>query len=149
MTNNSNVIHINNNLHAMTPLYNETTELLHMAHDYFAYHGKKEQNELDEKSHLLFSSEMTRITVRLSSVMAWLLARKAVLHGEISMEEATSDTYRLGNQDVCLIDVEEARSVLPPFMVMLLDRSLAIYKRIDRLDNVQNQHSQSFAMPIE
>jgi len=114
-------------------IYNETLTLLASAHEYFSARAEPEQRAHDERERIMYASEMSRITVRLSSVMAWLMARKAVLAGKIGGEEARA-RYPLECRDVCLGQNIEAESLLPEEMTDLLDRSLELYLRVARLE---------------
>jgi regulator of CtrA degradation len=114
-------------------IYNETLKVLVDAHDYFHHHGEREQAQMDERERIMFTSEMSRITIRLSCVMAWLMARKAIFDGRITNEEAKQN-YRLDCRDVCMNQHIEAESMLPGQMTELLDKSLELYQRVARLD---------------
>ncbi len=118
----------------MPRIYNETLKLLLQAHDYFHRYGADEQKQLAENMRTLFACEMSRITMRLSCVMAWLMVQKAVLVGRISREDAAKD-YRLDCRDICLHRNEEATENLPAFMNHLLAGSYDLYRRVSVLDD--------------
>ncbi len=115
-------------------IYEETLFLLAEAHDYFYQYGEEDQQQMDARVRSLYASEMSRITVRLSCVMAWLLARKAVFLGKLTQEEATAH-YRLDCRDISLGQNIEAESLLPDSMTELLDKSFELYQRVARLDD--------------
>ncbi|KZD03360.1 DUF1465 family protein [Oceanibaculum pacificum] len=79
------------------------------------------------------SYEALRVTSRLTHAMAWVMVQKAVGSGEMTVQEARDERHRLGGQQVCLHEPEEDLD-LPPHLDSLLSRSLAIYRRIERLD---------------
>ena len=54
-----------------------------------------------------------RITTRLTQIMAWLLAQKAVHAGELTARQMASEEYRLDGQSVCLDDDERHHAGLP------------------------------------
>jgi regulator of CtrA degradation len=114
-------------------IYNETLLLLAQAHDYFYQFGEAEQSRLNERERILYASELSRITIRLSCVMAWLMGRKAIFMGKITPEEA-NEHYRLDCRDVGLNQHAEAESVLPQPMLELLGRSFELFQRVARLD---------------
>jgi regulator of CtrA degradation len=76
---------------------------------------------------------MSRITLRLSSIMAWLMVQRAVFTGKIMAEDAASQ-YGLDFKEVCLVDNRMLHGVLPSYVCYLLDRSLELYERVYRLD---------------
>lgn len=127
------------NVQLLTGMHEEVTELLITAHEYFNNYGRSDSKALKGQSSLWFSSEMTRITMRLSSIMAWLLVRKAVLNEELTEEEARHEEFRLANREVCLARNPRAANQLPGFLTMLSDKSLALYQRVDRLDRMLDQ----------
>jgi hypothetical protein len=116
-------------------IYNETLMLLARTHDYFHRHAGQEQADMDNRERTMFTSEMSRITIRLSSVMAWLMARRAAFEGKITPQEA-SEHYRLDCRDICMNQHIEAESLLPERMTELLDMSFELYQRVARLDEL-------------
>ncbi len=115
-------------------IYAETMELLVHAHDYFHSHGADDQERLDPRLRSLYCSEMSRITMRLSCIMAWLLARRALSAEENSVAMEIGN-YRLDCREMCLHQNIEAESCMPPFMNHLLTRSYDLYERVARLDD--------------
>lgn len=120
----------------MPSLYNETLRLLAEAHDYFHFQGHHDQMNLTQRERTMFTSEMSRITIRLSCIMAWLMARKAVFSGKLSEKDAIAN-FRLDCREVCLNQHIEAETMLPPAMTALLDETFELYQRIARLDDEQ------------
>jgi regulator of CtrA degradation len=116
----------------MTGVFNETMQLLAEAHEYFHMFGKDDQERIEENLRTLYSCEMSRITLRLSSVMAWLMVQRAVFSGKIPSEEA--GRYGLDFQDICRVDNRVLHGVLPSYVCFLLDRTLELYERVLRLD---------------
>lgn len=122
------------NLFFQPRIYNETLNLLLEAHQYFDLHGQEDQINLTDKERTLYCCEMSRITMRLSCVMAWLMTRKAVLAGKISSEEAIAK-YRLDCREVCLYQNSAAEPFLPKFVNGMLSRTYSLYQRVARLDD--------------
>ncbi len=116
-------------------LYGETVELLHLAEDYFSEHGATDQEHASPVERMVYSAEMSRVTLRLSAVMTWLLARRAEHAGKISREEA-AQRFRLAFHDACMRELPEMHHVLPVGMCDLLERSLELYQRTARLDEM-------------
>jgi regulator of CtrA degradation len=82
------------------------------------------------------SCETMRMTSRLTQAMAWLMVQKAVHHGELTSAEASEERYRLGGHEVCLAERHSASLDMPPELRRLMDRSLSVYRRIERLDRM-------------
>lgn len=116
-------------------VFNETLSLLFDAHHYFQSRGIEDQATIPESLKMAYSNEMTRVTMRLTSVMAWLMVRRAVYAGRIE-EDKASDCYRLDGADVCLNHMPEILSNMPYYLGYLSERSLQLYERIHRLDGM-------------
>jgi regulator of CtrA degradation len=123
-----------NQLLFLPGVFNETLGLLFDAHQYFQERGVEEQTKIAPENQTLFANEMSRVTLRLTSVMAWLMVRRAVYCGRIE-EELAADSYRLDARDVCLEEAIGITRALPSYLVYLLDRSLSLYERVMRLDD--------------
>ncbi len=123
----------NESIFFLAGIFNETLALLLETHEYFNRYGRINQRKISEHNRMLYSREMSRITIRLSSVMAWLMAQKAVASGQISQQVAT-ENYRLDCKETCLEQTEEAKYILPDSMNQLLSESYRIYSRVNRLD---------------
>jgi len=119
-------------------IYNETLLLLAEAHDYFYRQAQQEQAEMDNRQRTMYASEMSRVTIRLSSEMAWLMARKAVFAGKITADEANAH-HRLDCRDICMNQYIEAESLLPERMTELLDKTFELYQRVARLDALSDR----------
>jgi regulator of CtrA degradation len=117
----------------MSSVFDETMQLLSEAHEYFHTFGKEDQERIEENLRTLYSCEMSRITLRLSSVMAWLMVQRAIFSGKIPPEERAR--YGLDFQDICRVDNRVLHGVLPSYVCFLLDRTLELYERVLRLDN--------------
>jgi regulator of CtrA degradation len=117
----------------MPNVFNETMQLLADAHEYFAQFGEEDQKRLEEHLRSIYSCEMSRITLRLSSIMTWIMAQRAVFAGKIHVEEA-AEHYSLDFQDACLVDNRALHGIMPSYVCFLLDRSLELYERVCRLD---------------
>ena len=117
----------------MPSIFNETMQLLTDAHEYFYLFGDDDQTRISADLKTLYSCEMSRITLRLSSIMAWIMVQRAVFSHKIAAEEAAS-RYGLDFKEVCMVDNRMLHGVLPSYVCYLLDRSLELYERVHRLD---------------
>ncbi len=130
------------NIVFLPSIYNETLRLLLEAYEYFSIYGAEDQDRVTGEVKALYSCEMSRITIRLSSIMAWLMVRKAVFAGKVSAKEA-QEIYKLDSQDICLSKNNDAETLLPSFMTYLLDASLLLYERVMRLDKMSDADTSS------
>lgn len=125
----------NTQLIFMPGMFDETLQLLTDSHEYFSLYGPEDQARASDLEKMVYSAEMSRITLRLSSVMAWLMARRAEFNGQISREEAAAE-FKLAFHDICLHNLPEMHHVLPAYMCGLMGRSLELYQRAARLDSM-------------
>lgn len=114
--------------------YDETFSLLIEARNYIAYHEAIDQRTLPIHARLQVSFESMRITSRLTQVMAWLLAQKALYAGELTRQEVASDQFALSGGAICSDPSGPESEGLPRGLVSLLDRTHKLYQRIERLD---------------
>ena len=117
----------------MPGIFNETMQLLNDAHEYFFLFGDDDQKRISPELKTLYSCEMSRITLRLSSIMAWIMVQRAVFSRKLEADEA-ANRYGLDFQDVCMVDNRMLHGVLPSYVCYLLDRSYELYERVWRLD---------------
>ena len=121
--------------------YGEAMGLLVEARDYLSYREPIDRQTLGQLDRLRFCCETTRLTARLTQVMAWLLAQRAVHAGEISQQEALCGHGPLAAFEVCMDGEDEARAPLPRGLLSLLDRSRRLYIRVARLDELARRQT--------
>ncbi len=124
-----------NQLLFLPGVFNETLSLLFDAHHYFQSRGVEDQQTIPESLQVSYSNEMTRVTMRLTSVMAWLMVRRAIHAGRIE-EAKAADCYRLDGADICLNQHVGALAEMPYYLNYLSQRSLDLYERVHRLDRM-------------
>ena len=98
--------------------------------------GREESRELPRKAAMLYASESMRVTTRLMQAASWLLVQRAVREGDMRVEDAAGERYRLGSREVCLGATPDGVEMLPATLRQLLVRSDTLYRRIARLDEV-------------
>jgi regulator of CtrA degradation len=116
--------------------YDETMALLIETRNYIAFHEAGDQRALAPHARLQASYESMRVTSRLTQVMAWLLAQKAVYAGELTPEQGASDEFALSGGEVCSDPSGPDNESLPRGLRSLLDRSHRLYTRVSRLDEM-------------
>lgn len=115
-------------------IYDETLEQLVEARNYTKYQAQYDISQYRPIEGLYINGEMLRITTRLSEVMTWVLAQKAVAGGELSALEAKC-RFSLSNNSVCTEDSLSVDSFnLPAEIRGLLKKSLALYMQVSRLE---------------
>ena len=115
--------------------YDEAFSLLVEARDYIAHGQSIERDFVDSGGQARMVLETTRLTARMTQIMAWLLARKAVFMGEITVEAAARPPYTLGRKEMLAGD-GPLQDILPPGLESLMERSQRLYIRVARLDEL-------------
>jgi regulator of CtrA degradation len=119
-----------------TRTYDETLDLIVEARNYMVYNRTGVRRTRPSGQNLRVSCEALRVTSRLTQVMAWLMLQRAVQDGEISAREACDEKNRLSGQSVCLDDSSVDDMDIPAGLRSLLNRSLSLYQRISRLEEM-------------
>jgi len=120
--------------------YDEAMALAEQAHAYLAEIHQKNicgQTPIDD---LRVRCEAFRLSTRLMQVIAWLLHQRAVHAGELRANDvAERAEYRLGALGVCRDDSQHRHPAIPPTLCDMLDRSLNLYIRTQRLDEMMHR----------
>jgi len=122
--------------------YDETMVLLVEMRDYVARRenggmgSEAASGRLDPVDRMQVCCESMRVTARLTHVMAWLLAQKAVYAGEIEQEEAVGHDEPLATVAVCMETENGDHTGFPRQLLQLMDRSYRLYVRVARLDEM-------------
>lgn len=118
-------------------LFSEAMTLAEAARGYFDGIGRQERESLDPVARVAFSCESLKVTTRLMHVIAWVLTQRAVEAGEMGWTEAREPVRRLGSSP----ESEERDVVeLPPHARTLTWASLDLHRRVQRLDQLADQH---------
>ncbi|HEY2068666.1 MAG TPA: DUF1465 family protein [Rhizomicrobium sp.] len=116
--------------------FDEGMSLVEETARYLDGRGRDESRDLPRKAAMLYAGESMRVTTRLMQAASWLLIQRAVHDGEMDVEAASSDRYRLGSKEICCGGRTEEVGILPRTLQELLTRSDNLYRRIARLDDV-------------
>ncbi|CAK0770583.1 regulator of CtrA degradation [uncultured Gammaproteobacteria bacterium] len=120
--------------------YDETMALLVEARNYVAFREAVDRKNLAPMARLQACFESLRVTSRLTQIMAWLLAQKAVYAGEISAEQGVGEAYALSGGGVCDECSGADNEDLPCGLRSLLERSYRLYRRVVRLEDMVRRH---------
>jgi regulator of CtrA degradation len=116
--------------------YDEAIDLVEAARSYLKVLEPIHRRALPVPERLRLCSETTRMTARLTQIMAWLLSQRAVYAGETSRAQALEDQQALTEVEVCMACDERDWRGLPRRLVALLDKSHRLYIRVARLDEL-------------
>lgn len=120
----------------------EAMALLAETRRYLIDRSEPERKGMPIEYGLSASMESMRLVARLTQVLAWLLTHRAVHAGEMNLIEATRPDRRLGGRDLCLSTHGDDDPAMPEELRILLGRSLALYRRVARLDEQAAQRAE-------
>ena len=115
--------------------FEEGMSLVEECARYLDGRGRVESRALPRKLALVYAGESMRVTTRLMQAASWLLIQRAVREGDMTIEDAASERYRLGAREICMGKREEGIESLPRKLIDLLERSESLYRRVARLDD--------------
>lgn len=115
-------------------LYQDSMRLAEEARSYFDHVGQWDRKRLEPMDRVFFSCESLKVTTRLMHSIAWLLMRKAVQAGEITLDESFTQERRLGRTTPTVGQDLERVKTLPPMAGHLISRSLRLYTRLQRME---------------
>lgn len=111
--------------------YQEALKLLDEGRDYLEWQAPIDLNSLSATDNLYLTREVARLTARITEILAWLIVQKVILNGRFQ----PITKIELGDQTHCKQDSREACPIpIPPELLDLLDRSLKMYERVERLE---------------
>ena len=116
--------------------FDEGMSLVEETARYLDGQGREDQRNLPRKVAMLYAGESMRVTTRLMQAASWLLVQRAVHEGDMNVQDAFSERYRLGSKEICNGTGAEGIEGLPATLQRLLSRSENLYRRIARLDDV-------------
>ncbi|MFN4354604.1 DUF1465 family protein [Parvibaculum sp.] len=114
--------------------YAEGMQLVEETSAYLDGPGREAARALPREASLAYAGESMRLTTRLMQVASWLLVRKAVHEGEMTIEEANSEKYRLATKEIARQPRFDGAEALPARLQELIERSERLYARVERLD---------------
>lgn len=120
---------------ALDGLLNETLRLAAEARGYVVTGDPSvHRPEAIPLAQLVEACELSRLAARLGFCISWLLASRAVHQGRLGPQDPDRAKWRLEGSEVCLESGADDPGVVPDNLRDMLDRSLALYRRVARLD---------------
>jgi len=127
--------------------FDEGVALTLEVRNYIAYHEQADRRDMDLTQCLHVGYQHTRVSARLIQVMTWLLAMKALLAGELTPEQFALPQYALNLSEECQSPSGPDLNDLPTGLRSLLERSHALFSRIERLDSMVKSKLEAGEVP--
>jgi regulator of CtrA degradation len=116
-------------------LFYEGMALIEQTANYLDGPGRAEARELAPAESLAFSTESMQLTTRLMQLASWLLLRRAVANGQLSLAEARAHRRHVRLQPRSGV-YAEAFASLPDRLKDLIESSNSLHDRVLRLDRI-------------
>lgn len=120
-------------------VFSEGMALVEETADYLDGQGRKDARGLSRHAAIAYASESMRLTTRLMQMASWLLLRRAVSEGEMSVDEAEAQKHRVNLEEVRPTLGQDGLDALPEQLGDLIARSSRLYERILKLDAMMNE----------
>jgi regulator of CtrA degradation len=126
-------------------VFKEGMGLVEETANYLDGPGRKEARGLDRHGSIAYATESMRLTTRLMQLASWLLLQRALHAGELTQEEALSEKHRINLSDIGSGQTLQGGETLPEPLKTLIERSLRLHNRIQKLDHVLNDSERANA----
>ncbi|MEZ5774213.1 MAG: DUF1465 family protein [Hyphomicrobiaceae bacterium] len=117
-------------------LYREGMDLVEATARYLDGTGRSEGKTLQGVAAVTFATESMRLTTRLMNLASWLLIRRSVNSGEMTIERARRERLRLKLDSISRPSHIAGFEDLPAMLRDLIGQSFALEDKIVRLDRL-------------
>ena len=117
-------------------VFREGMTLVEAAATYLDGDGRKEARKLQPPHSLAYATESMRLTTRLMQLASWLLIRRAVSEGELTLEQALEEQRKIKLPGKASDQPNRDFGALPPRLKELITQSIKLQERIVRLDQM-------------
>jgi len=112
--------------------FREGMALVEETANYLDGEGREASKALSREAALSYAGSSMRLTTQLMQIASWLLVLRAVREGEMALEEAADQKYRLEQNDEP--PAFNAADGLPEALIGLTEAAHQLFSRIRRLD---------------
>jgi regulator of CtrA degradation len=116
--------------------FREGMALVEAAATYLDGDGRKEARKLQPPHSLAYATESMRLTTRLMQLASWLLIRRAVSEGELTLEQALAEQRKIKLPLKGREQPGRDSNALPHRLKDLIEQSVNLQERIVRLDQM-------------
>ncbi len=96
--------------------------------------GRLASKTLSKTAHALYGAESMRLTTRLMQLASWLLLQRAVSEGEMTVDQVVAEKKNVKLNQLPSRRTSAGWEELPEGFLSLVDRSISLQRRIQRLD---------------
>ena len=129
-------------------VFKEGMSLVEETANYLDGPGRLDARVLERHGAIAYATESMRLTTRLMQLASWLLLQRAIGAGELTVEDARKENHRISLSDIGRGHDLAGGESLPDALKALVDRSLTLHQRIQKLDSmISTQTTPSSATP--
>ena len=129
-------------------VFKEGMSLVEETANYLDGPGRLDARVLERHGAIAYATESMRLTTRLMQLASWLLLQRAIGAGELTVEDARKENHRISLNDIGRGHDLTGAEALPDALKALVDRSLTLHLRIQKLDSmISAQTTSDLAIP--
>ncbi len=122
-------------------VFQEGMGLVEETANYLDGPGRGDARDLDRHGSIAYATESMRLTTRLMQLASWLLLQRAVSAGELTEADAINEKQRINLDEIGEGGEVAGSEQLPDGLKALIARSLALYQRILRMEEMINNRN--------
>ncbi|MCB1380996.1 MAG: DUF1465 family protein [Alphaproteobacteria bacterium] len=126
-------------------VFKEGMGLVEETANYLDGPGRQDARLLDRNGAVAYATESMRLTTRLMQLASWLLLQRAIGSGELTAEDARKEKHRISLSDIGRGNPLTGGDQLPAALIALVERSLHLHGRVQKLDAMVNMQAKSQA----
>ena len=111
--------------------------------DYLDGDGRAAARLLPRPASIVYATESMRLTTRLMQLASWLLLHRSVREGDMTAERAREEKKKIRLEKLSTSMSGPGWDELPETFRALIHRSLALQKRVERIDAALLDEGQS------
>jgi len=126
-------------------VFREGMSLVEETANYLDGPGRLDARVLERHGAIAYATESMRLTTRLMQLASWL--QRAIGAGELTVEDARKETHRISLNDIGKGHDLTGANDLPDALKALVERSLTLHQRIQKLDSMISAQTSTAQMP--
>jgi regulator of CtrA degradation len=115
-------------------LFRDGMALVEETADYLDGDGRHAARTLPRPASIVYATESMRLTTRLMQLASWLLLHRSVREGDMTAERARQEKKKIRLETLSTNMSGPGWDELPKAFRALIDRSLNLQKRVERID---------------
>ena len=128
-------------------VFREGMSLVEETANYLDGPGRLDARVLERHGAIAYATESMRLTTRLMQLASWLLLQRAIGAGELTVEDARKENHRISLNDIGKGHDLTGANDLPDALKALVERSLTLHQRIQKLDSMISAQTSTAQMP--